>query len=161
MTASQREDLIRRYGEGAERLRLAWESVPPEARKFRPGPGRWSAHEVVVHAADSETNGAMRLRYVLAEKNAVIQGYDEAEWARRFDYHELPAETALDAVAAVRANTFPLLKRLTDDDWKKTARHSDSGAYGAEAWLQVYAEHLEKHCGQIDRNLEAWRSTRP
>ena len=160
MTASERGELIRRYGEGAELLRRAWEGVPPEARKFRPGPGRWSAHEVVVHAADSETNGAMRIRYVLAEKDPVIQAYDEAEWARRFDYHELPAEAALEAVTAVRANTLALLERLTDEDWKKTARHSESGTYGAEAWLRVYAEHLEKHTGQIERNLAAWKASR-
>lgn len=160
MLASEREDMIRRYGEGAGRLRQAWERVPAGARKWRPGKDRWSAHEVVLHAADSETNGAMRLRYVLAEKDPVIQGYDEAEWARRFDYHELPVEPALDAVAAVRSNTFALLTRLTDDDWKKTAKHSDSGPYAAESWLRVYAEHLEKHCGQIERNLAAWEASR-
>jgi len=28
----------------------------------------------------------------------------------------------------------------------------------AEDWLKIYAEHLEKHSGQIERNLAAWKS---
>ena len=28
----------------------------------------------------------------------------------------------------------------------------------AEDWLKVYAEHVEKHSRQIDRNVEAWKA---
>jgi len=151
-----RQELIERYARGPELLRAALARVPEEARKWRPGPGRWSAHEVVVHCADSETNASLRIRYLVAEKDPLIVGYDQEEWARRFDYHASPLEPALDTVSAVRARTVPLIRSLTEGDWERAGRHTESGRYSAEDWLRTYAEHLEKHSGQIDRNLAAW-----
>jgi hypothetical protein len=160
LTTREREDLIARYEAGPATLKAAFDRVPEEARKWRPGPDKWSAHEVIVHAADSETNAAMRIRYVLAENDPVIQGYDQARWAKHFDYHRMPLAPAFAAIEAVRANTVPLLRSMSDSDWQKKARHSESGSYGAESWLKIYAEHLEKHSGQIERNLAAWKASK-
>lgn len=153
----EREALIRRYAEGPQRLRAALDRVPEEARQWRPAPGRWSVHEVVCHCADSETNAALRIRYLAAEKDPVIVGYDQDAWAAKFDYHAHPLAAALTTVEAVRANTVPLLRRLPAESWARVGRHTESGAYSAEDWLRTYAEHLEKHSAQIDRNLELWR----
>lgn len=156
--AAERESLIRRYAEGAERLRGALAKVPEEARQWRPAPGRWSVHEIVCHCADSETNAALRIRFLMAEKDPLIVGYDQDEWAARFDYHAHPVAAAISAVEAVRANTVPLLRRLPDASWAKVGRHTESGTYSAEDWLRIYAEHLEKHSRQIEKNLELWQA---
>jgi hypothetical protein len=158
LSTEEREKLIERYARGPERIRAALSRVPDKARQWRPGPGKWSVHEVVVHCADSETNAALRLRYLLAEKDALIVGYDQEEWARRFDYHSLPLEPALAAVEATRGLSVPLLRRLQAADWTREGRHTESGRYTVEDWLRVYDEHLEKHAGQIERNFEAWKS---
>jgi hypothetical protein len=160
LSVSDRNELIERYARGPERLREALAQVPEPARKWRPGPGKWSAHEVIVHCADSETNSALRIRYVLAEKDAVIIGYDQDEWAQAFDYHSEPLEPALVAVEAARGRTVPLLRRLDEAGWAKVGRHTESGTYTAEDWLRIYAEHLEGHAAQIERNLEAWAASR-
>jgi hypothetical protein len=161
LSALEREDLIARYERGPEELRAALDRVPEEARKWRPGPGKWSVHEVVVHCADSEANSALRIRYLLSEKDPVILGYDQEEWARAFDYHSEPLEPALAAVVAARGRTVPLLRRLDAADWAREGRHTESGRYTAEDWLRIYAAHLEGHAAQIDRNLSAWRAGRP
>lgn len=160
LSPAERQDRIDRYARGPARLKAALDRVPEEARKWRPGPEKWSAHEVVCHCADSELNAAARIRYLLAEKDPVILGYDQAEWAKRLDYHQHPLETALQTVEAVRANTVALLRRLPADAWSRAGRHTESGRYGVDDWLDTYAEHLEKHSGQIDRNLEAWKRAR-
>src|SRR5216683_3057989 len=138
LSASEREALIQRYADGPARLKAALARVPAEAREWRPKPGEWSAHEVVVHCADSETNAAARIRYLTAEPDPVVLGYNEAEWARRFDYHSHPLEAA-------RANTAVLLRRLPEEAWRRVGRHTESGRYSAEEWLAIYAEHLEVH----------------
>ena len=155
---ASRETLVLKYTEGPARLRAAWTSVPEEARQWRPAPGKWSAHEIVVHCADSETNAAQRIRYVLVEKEAMIVGYDQEAWARDFDYHAHPVEVALQTVEAVRANTAAMLRRLPAAAWGKVGRHSEHGRYSAEDWLAVYAEHVHNHSNQIERNLLAWRT---
>ena len=155
-TRSERDALIRRYEEGPARLKAALAKVPPEALQWRPAEGKWSAHEVVCHCADSESNAYARIRYLTAEPDPKIAGYDQAQWAKTFDYHAAPLEPALATVEAVRANTVGFLKRLPESAWSIVGTHSDSGRYTPDDWLDVYAEHLEKHTRQIERNLEAW-----
>ncbi len=161
MTAAEREQRIDQYERGPRRLRDALVLVPDEAVQWRPAAGKWSAHEVVCHCADSETNAAMRLRYLLAENDPVVLGYDQDAWARLFDYHARPLEPALAVVEAVRAYTTPLLRSLGEDAWTRTGRHTESGPYSTDTWLRIYSDHLEGHARQIERNVEAWRSARP
>jgi len=158
LAPQERDDLIGRYAAGPATLRAALARVPEGARRWRPAPGRWTVHEVVCHCADSEANAALRIRYLVVEKDPVIVGYDQDAWAADLDYHAHPLETALATVEAVRANTVPLLRRLPEAAWARVGRHTESGRYGAEDWLRSYAEHLEKHSRQIERNLEGWRA---
>jgi hypothetical protein len=152
----ERAALIERYARGPALLKTALAKVPREALTWRPAPNNWSAHEIIVHCADSETNAHARLRFLLAEPKPVIQGYDQDRWALTLDYHTLPLEPALATVEAVRANTVPILRRMTEAQWRRIGQHTESGPYAAEDWLAIYAEHLEKHSRQIGRNMARW-----
>ena len=158
MTPAEREACIRRYAAGADRLEAVLATVPPEAMRWRPAPGKWSVHEVIVHCADSETNAHMRLRYLLGEAKPLVVGYDQDRWAIDMDYHAHPLEPALAVIRAVRANTVPLLRRLSEAQWARTGQHTEHPSYGVERWLSIYAEHLEVHERQILRNVEAWKA---
>jgi hypothetical protein len=87
-----------------------------------------------------------------------VIGYNEAQWAVTFDYHALPLEPALATVEAVRASTVVLLRRLPESAWARVGRHTESGRYGAEDWLRIYAAHLEDHAAQIEANVAAWKA---
>jgi len=154
----EQERLIARYAEGPDRLEAALNLVPAEALKWVPGPGKWSVHQVVVHCADSETNSAMRVRYLLGEESPTIIGYDQDRWVKALDYDAHPMVPALATIRAVRANTVPLLRRLTPAQWARMGTHTESGAYSVGEWLEIYAEHLHQHERQILRNLEAWKT---
>ena len=158
LTPFERGAFLDRFEAGPALLRQAWNEVPPEARRWRPGDGKWSAHEVVVHCADSEAYGHTRIRLLLAEPAPSIVGYDENRWARTFDYHAHDAELAFLAIEAVRANTVALLRRLPDSAFGRVGRHSESGVYTDADWFRIYAEHLEVHAAQIRRTLAAWRA---
>lgn len=157
MTPAERAPLVRRYADGPALLEESLAAVPEIARQWRPAPGKWSVHEIIVHCADSETNSHMRIRYLVADPEPLIVGYDQDYWAIDMAYHQHPLGPALDTVRAVRANTVPLLERLTEAQWAKRGRHTESGPFSAERWLEVYAEHLEVHARQIRRTLEAWQ----
>ncbi|HTF87599.1 MAG TPA: DinB family protein [Planctomycetota bacterium] len=158
LTHAERDAFVKRYERGSALLRAAWSSVPREARQWRPGPDKWSAHDVVVHCADSETYAATRIRLLLAEPKPLIAGYDENVWARVFDYHAQDPELALRTVEAVRANTSACLRRLPESAFGKTGTHTERGAYSDADWFRIYAEHLEVHARQIERNLAAWKA---
>lgn len=159
--AATRATHLERYRSGPSLLRQAWAELPAAARTWRSGEGKWSAHEVVVHCADSETYAATRIRLLLAEPEPLIVGYDENVWAQRFDYQASDPELALHLVEVVRAHTLATLEHVPDSAWGRMGRHSHSGAYGTDDWLRSYGEHLEVHAAQIRRNLAAWKRARP
>ena len=160
LSPTERADRIERYARGPARLREALGRVPEEARQWRPGPGKWSVHEVVCHCADSELNAAARIRYLVAEKEPVIVGYDQEEWARRFDYHQLPLDTALQTVEAVRATTVALLRRLPTDAWTRQGRHTESGPYGVTMALPTPAPRSTAARSSGTSSLEAAQGVR-
>lgn len=158
LSPGEREALIEQYAAGPARLRAALQAAPEAARQWRPGPGKWSIHEIVCHCADAEANAHGRIRYVLCEREPLVVGYDQDAWASALDYHNHPLEAALSTVDAVRANTVALLRRLPEEAWTREGRHTDTGRYTAEDWLVAYAEHVEKHSRQIERTLQAWQA---
>lgn len=158
MTPEERQNLIADYKAGPTLLRAAWDEVPAPARQWRPAPGEWSAHEIILHCADSEAYADIRIRLLAAEDSPLIVGYDQEAWAEIFDYHELPVEPAFAVIDAVRASTGLLLDRLTDRQWARTGTHTESGTYSAEDWLRSYGAHLHDHVAQIHTNLALWQS---
>lgn len=155
MTGQERQALVARYIDGYDEIMRALEGFPSAGLTARPIPGKWSAREIVHHLADSETLSAIRLRKLLAEDHPVIQGYDQAEFARRLRYNERDHASALEAFRIARANTAPLLESMTDADWAREGWHSESGPYTAETWLRIYAAHAHDHASQIRRLREA------
>ncbi len=156
MDSKERERLIGRYADGAGRLREALAKAPERMRKWRPEPGEFSVHEVIVHCADSETNSHGRIRYLMTEDNATIIGYDPPTWAATFDYQNHPLDAALLTIEAARANTVPLLRRAPNSAWAKAGTHTESGPYSAEDWLREEAAHCHDHADQIEQVIEAW-----
>jgi DinB family protein len=151
----RRAELIAQYRAGHAAVAAAVEGLTDAELDARPaGDGEWTPREVVHHLADSEMTSAIRLRKLIAEEQPVISGYDEAEWARRLHYDDRPIGPSLDALAAARATTADLLERLTPDEWRRTGSHTESGAYGVERWLEIYAAHAHEHAAQIRRGLE-------
>jgi hypothetical protein len=94
---------------------------------------------------------AIRLRRLVAEDDPRIDGYDEAEFARRLHYDERPIDASLEAMDAARRASLDLLRHLTEDEWQRSGTHSESGAYSVEEWLRIYAAHAHDHADQIRR----------
>ncbi|MGQ0723296.1 MAG: DinB family protein, partial [Candidatus Eiseniibacteriota bacterium] len=66
-------------------------------------------------------------------------------------YDGRPIEPSLAALKAARETTVSILEHLTDEQWERTGTHSESGSYGVETWLEIYAAHAHDHADQIRR----------
>jgi hypothetical protein len=150
--ASTRRTLIDQYRAGHAAVVDALAGVDDAALDRRPGPGTWSAREIVHHLADSEMTSAIRLRRLLAEENATIVGYDQEAFAVRL-YYDRPIASSLEAFRWARVSTAEILDRLTDAEWARAGTHTETGPYSVERWLEIYAEHAVKHAAQIRRAL--------
>jgi len=154
MDRMRRATLIDAYKDGYQAVVDALEGITEAQLDARPGPGEWTAREIVHHLADSEMTSALRLRRLLAEESPTIAGYDEEEFARRLYYAERPIAPSLDALRAARATTASILDRMTEDEWAREGTHSESGRYTVEDWLEIYVAHARDHAAQIRRARE-------
>lgn len=137
------------------------ESVTPD-RLDRCVPGEWSARQVIHHMSDSEAQSYARLRRLLAEPSgSIIQGYDEAAWARcqLLGYEELPVEHSLDVIGAVRAASLDVIQRLADSDLDRFGVHTRVGPYSVRMWLDTYIAHPSVHGAQLTRAATAGSPT--
>ena len=153
-----RADLLRRYRDGPALVEAAVAGLSDAELDHLPADAGWSPREVVHHLADSEMTSAIRLRKLLAEDDAVIQGYDEPEFARRLHYRQRPIAASLLAVRAARETSASILDHLTEADWHRSGTHSESGAYSMDTWLEIYAAHCHDHADQIRRAVAEARA---
>ena len=153
MDAERRAALVAQYQAGPAVLEAAVEGLSDDELDHRPADGGWTPREVVHHVADSEMTSAIRLRRLVAEDTPLIVGYDGDEFARRLHYEDRSIDPALAAVTAARSTTLQILRGLTEAEWARTGTHSDSGPYGVEIWLEIYAVHCDEHADQIRRAL--------
>ncbi len=151
MDGSRRAELIARYKDGYRVVVDALAGATAAELDARPEPRAWSAREIVHHLADSESISATRLRLLLATESPTIQGYDQEAFAERLRYQERPIEDALEVFRLARKTTAELLDRLSGEQWTRAGTHTESGPYGVEDWLEIYAAHAHGHADQIRR----------
>jgi len=155
MTTEERQQLIATYKDGYNEVAAALEGFPQDSLTAHPIAGKWSAAEIVHHLADSETTSGLRLRRLLVEDHPLIQGYDQDAYAAALNYNRREIAPALEAFRAARATAAQLFEFMADEDWLREGTHSESGSYGAEDWLKIYAAHAHNHAAQIRRLKEA------
>jgi hypothetical protein len=148
VSTSERPALLDRYRAGAAEVDDALAGLDEADLDVRPSADAWTVREVVHHLGDAEMRSSIRLRQLIAEDDAKIQGYDERAYTERLHY-DRPLGSALDAMRAARAINISLLESLTPDEWSRRGVHSDSGAYSVDDWLRIYAAHPHEHADQI------------
>jgi hypothetical protein len=154
MDDQERRRLIAQYRDGYRAVAEVLDAITNEELDARPGPGRWSAREIVHHLGDSEMTAAVRLRLLLAEDRPAIKGYDQDQFARRLHY-DRPYQGSLEAFRWARQSTAEILERLSPADWRREGTHSETGPFGVEQWLEIYAPHAHRHARQIREARDA------
>lgn len=149
VNARERAELITQYKEGYRVVREALEGIT-EAELDHGPDNEWTPRQIVLHLGDAELIGAERLRRLLAEREPVIQGYDEALFTERLP-SDRAIEPSLESMRWARESTLQLLDRMTEQDWRIVGTHTETGPYGPEDWLQSYAAHALAHADQIRR----------
>jgi DinB superfamily len=150
MDAAEREALIDQYEDGFRAVSAALEAISDAELEAREAPGEWSPREIVHHLADSEMTSAIRLRLLIAQDAPTLLGYDQEAFVRHL-YSDRPIAPSLAAFEAARAATAPILRRLSEEQWRRAGTHSESGRYTVEDWLRIYGSHAHDHADQIRR----------
>jgi hypothetical protein len=150
MDPIERTSLVKRYKDGHRAVVDALRGVTDEELD-RSASGEWTPRQIAHHLADSEMMSAVRLRRLITEESPVIDGYDEADFAKKLTY-DRPIAPSLEAMRYARESTAQILDRLSEADWQRPGTHTESGPYSVERWLTIYAAHGHDHATQIKRS---------
>jgi uncharacterized damage-inducible protein DinB len=147
------EQLLEAYKAAPGRLRAALGGLSEDELHQHSRPGKWSVVEIVIHMTDSELVGATRMRMSLAQPGAPFVGYNQDTWAEALDYQSYTSEemnTVLDLFKRLRQTTYRLLAQTPAEAWRQRGGiHPEYGAITLRNLLELYADHGERHIGQI------------
>lgn len=152
-----RAERIKSYASGYELLSDALKEFPEEMWNYRPAPGKWNIHEIIIHMADSEANSFARARKIICESGGQVIGYDQDAWAVKTNYESQSTDDALELFRLLRKMTYNVIKSIPEETWDNYIIHSENGKMTLDDWLEVYEDHVTVHIIQMRRNLAAWK----
>lgn len=118
-------------------------------------PGKWSVKDVVVHLLDSEVVYGYRMRFIVAQPENVIAGYDQEQWLRGLRYRDAYLDPALDALTALRHWNLTWIRSLSAEEKARWGTHSERGRESVDHIIKLLAAHDLAHRTQIHRILGA------
>jgi hypothetical protein len=144
-------------------------STPPTLRQFaaesgpylpiRPEPAEWSALECIAHIADAEIVMSARYRWVLAQEEPPLIGYDQDQWIDGLHAEETDTDGLIDLFAALRLANVTLWRRTPTDRRQRLGIHVERGPESYDLAFRMIAGHDRFHLAQARRALEALRDS--
>lgn len=151
------EKLLLKYIEGYDILNNKLAKIPAKAIHYKPAPDKWSINEIIVHLADSEANGYIRAKKIIAESGTRSTVSEHQTWAAVLYYDQMNLKDALELIKVLRVNLHALLKLIDEEIWYNYIFHPDFGKITLKDWIQHYINHMEIHLEQINSNYQGWK----
>ena len=129
--------------------------------RTEPEPGEWSVVECLAHLADGELIVAARHRWILAEDEPDIVGYDQALWVSHLRQNEEDPERLLAVFETLRRWNLDLWARTPESARGRVGIHRERGPESYELTFRLAAGHDRIHLAQARRALEAARGQAP
>lgn len=146
--------VIDAYERGPDRLEWAVAGLNHEQLHAHPGPGDWSAHEVVIHLADSDAVSIERMKRIVAMPEPALLDYDENGFMRELHPAVQDLQDALVLFRTNRRQWVRVLRTLRPEQFERLGHHSVSGPVTLGKMVAKYVNHLEWHLQFILRKRE-------
>jgi hypothetical protein len=115
----------------------------------------WSLTEIACHLRDVEVEiNQPRLRKILDETNPFIAAIDSDEWAAPRAYTAQDGRAAFAAFIEARHETLTLLDNLSDEEWRRPARHGALGPTTLQELMSITIDHDRTHLRQVKELLK-------
>lgn len=145
---------IEEYRVGLEKIEDFLKDLEPDVIAYKPAPGRWSIHEIIVHLADTEVQSHVRFRTILGDVEPQIVNHHEMNWSSAIGYESVDLDESLDVIRQMRLVNYNLLARLEEADFDKVGHHSVRGKVSLRDLVEAYTAHIDQHLDQMRRNIE-------
>jgi hypothetical protein len=122
----------------------------------RPEPAEWSAGECIAHVFDAEVVMSSRYRFVLAQDEPPLIGYDQDLWIDRLHGDGDDLEAMLDLFESLRRVNIALWNDMPGDRRQRVGMHAERGPESYELAFLMIAGHDRFHLAQARRSLGAF-----
>ena len=127
--------------------------VPPQILRRRPSPAKWSAYEHAVHLSQSDASFRARLDLILSTPEPFIEVIENSPEDEAGALLDIDLDESLDRYVQERASLVERLKRLTADEWQKTAVHEAFDHYSVFIMFRHVLNHEMLHAYRIEEML--------
>jgi hypothetical protein len=124
-----------------------------------PSPGEWSPLECVAHIAGAEIVMSGRYRWILAQDEPPLIGYDQDRWVARLPLDREDASQLLDLFEALRAANLRLWNGSTDAERARFGIHAERGPESFDLSFRMIGGHDRIHADQARRALATVRGS--
>jgi hypothetical protein len=127
--------------------------VPPQILKRRPSPAKWSAYEHACHLSQSDASFVARLDLILSTPEPFIETIHNSPEDEGGAMLDIDLEVSLERYAAERVALVEILKKLSPDEWQKTAVHEAFDHYSVFIMFRHLLNHEMLHAYRIEELL--------
>jgi uncharacterized damage-inducible protein DinB len=137
--------LIEEYVACGPKLRQAVAGLNREEVTARPGPGKWSILELVLHLTDSDAIAIDRMKRMLTEENPPLLYADENAYVDRLYSHEQSLDDALILFEVGRRQFARVLRKLPNEAFARRGTHNRRGLMTVGEMVEDYIGHVNHH----------------
>lgn len=110
-------------------------------------PGKWTAHRIFLHLAQTELALGTRVRYALTETGYTAQAFEQDEWLPLDE--GIDGRTALEVYTTLRRMNAMMFRRLTPEQRDRAFRHPEYGELTVGWVAAQMAGHDLHHLAQV------------
>lgn len=121
--------------------------------RTRPAPNEWCILELLGHLVDAELVSAARYRWILAQDEPRLIGYDQDRWVERMNHQEADPEDLLSLLGALRRSNLDLWSRGSKAVRARVGIHAERGPESLDLVFRLIAGHGLFHVAQMRRTL--------
>ncbi len=127
--------------------------VPPQILKRRPSPTKWSAYDHACHLSQSDAPFLARLDLILSTPNPFIKSIENSPEDEAGAMLDVDLDKRLETYVRERAALVERLKKLSPDEWQKTAEHEAFDHYSVWIMFRHLLNHEMLHAYRIEELL--------
>ena len=127
--------------------------VPPQNLKRRPSLTKWSAYEHACHLSQTDAPFRARLDLILSSPAPYIKTIENSPEDEAGAMLDLDLDAQLDSYVLERTSLVERLKKLSLDEWQKTAVHEAFDHYSVFIMFRHLLNHEMLHAYRIEELL--------
>jgi len=149
-------NILENYILGIDNLNLKIKDLSEKDLNFRPNRiDSWSIKEHIIHLVDSEVNGFIRCKSIIAQPNTECYVMDEDLWTKNLKRKDEDVKKYLQLFTLIREIVYDLIKDEPDENWTKNyflrKYKGELKQITYEKFFEIYINHLIFHLEYIDK----------